>query len=75
VLDFGFFYVTGFKGDPCETLPNGTVLDPNQDPVPNNRGSYIRGHFIKFFPIDEHHTTDDNCDLTTITPCVGVLTR
>jgi hypothetical protein len=69
VIDFGFFYVTGYKGDPCENV------DPNQDPVPNNRGSYVRGHFIKFFPIDAHHTTDDNCDLTTITPCVGVLTR
>jgi hypothetical protein len=75
VLDFGFFYVTGYNGDPCAPLNNGTILDPNQDPVPNNRGSYVRGHFIKFFPIDDHHTTDDNCDLTTITPCVGVLTR
>lgn len=68
VLDFGYFYVTGYSGDPCEGN------DPNQDPVPNNRGSYVRGHFIKFFPIDGH-TTDDNCDLTTITPCTGVLTR
>jgi Flp pilus assembly protein TadG len=69
VLDFGFFYVTGYKGDPCEGR------DPNQDPVPNNRGSYVRGHFIKFFPIDAKNTSDDNCDLTTITPCLGVLTR
>jgi hypothetical protein len=69
VLDFGFFYVTGYKGDPCEGV------DPNQDPVPNNRGSYVRGHFIKFFPIDAKNTSDDNCDLTTITPCLGVLTR
>jgi hypothetical protein len=69
VIDFGFFYVTGYNGDPCEGI------DPNQDPVPNNRGSYVRGHFIKFFPIDTHHTSGDDCDLTTITPCVGVLTR
>lgn len=69
VLDFGFFYVTGYKGDPCEGR------DDNQDPVPNNRGSYVRGHFIKFFPIDAKNTSDDNCDLTTITPCLGVLTR
>jgi hypothetical protein len=69
VIDFGFFYVTGYKGDPCEGV------DGDQTPVPSNRGSYVRGHFIKFFPLDDHHTTDDNCDLTTITPCVGVLTR
>jgi hypothetical protein len=69
VLDFGYFYVTGYKGDPCEGV------DADQTPVPSNRGSYVRGHFIKFFPIDDHHTSDDNCDLTTITPCVGVLTR
>jgi hypothetical protein len=69
VLDFGYFYVTGYKGDPCEGV------DTDQTPVPSNRGSYVRGHFIKFFPIDDRHTSDDNCDLTTITPCVGVLTR
>jgi hypothetical protein len=69
LIDFGYFYVTGYKNDPCE----GTA---NQDPVPNNRGAYIRGHFIKYFPIDaQHHPSDDNCDFSTITPCVGVLTR
>jgi hypothetical protein len=69
LIDFGYFYVTGYKGDPCEGN------DPNQDPVPNNRGAYVRGHFVKFFPLDNKHVSDDNCDLTTITPCVGVLTR
>ena len=48
---------------------------PNQDPVPNNRGSYVRGHFIKFFPIEDVVASDDKCDLTSITPCVAVLTR
>jgi hypothetical protein len=70
VIDFAYFYVTGYNGDPCEAANN-----PNQDPVPNNRGSYVRGHFIKFFPLDDLHTSGDSCDLTTITPCVGVLTR
>ena len=68
VIDFGYFYVTGYSTDPCE----GTA---NQDPVPNNRGSYVRGHFIKFFPIEDVVASDDKCDLTSITPCVAVLTR
>jgi hypothetical protein len=69
VIDFGYFYVTGYKGDPCEGV------DSNQDPVPNNRGSYVRGHFVKFFPLDGVVASDDKCDLTSITPCVAVLTR
>jgi hypothetical protein len=71
VIDFGYFYVTGYSGDPCEGV------DPNQDPVPSSGGgkSFVRGHFIKFFPLDNRHTTNDNCDLQSITPCVGVLTR
>jgi Flp pilus assembly protein TadG len=67
VIDFGFFYVTGYSGDPC------AGVDPNDDPVTS--GASVVGHFIKFFPIDDHHTSDDNCNLNTITPCVGVLTR
>lgn len=69
VIDFGYFYVTGYKDDPCA----GT--DPNQDPVPNNRGAYVRGHFIKFFPLDNVVPSDEVCDFESITPCVGVLTR
>jgi hypothetical protein len=69
VIDFGFFYVTGYKGDACEGH------DANQDRVPNNRGAFVYGHFVKYFPLDNSKTSDFNCNLTTITPCVGVLTR
>jgi hypothetical protein len=68
VIDFGYFYVTGYKDDPCQ----GTA---NADAVPNNRGAYVRGHFIKFFPLERVVPSDDKCDLTSITPCVAVLTR
>jgi hypothetical protein len=68
VIDFGYFYVTGYKGDPCE----GTA---NQTPVPNNRGAYVRGHFIKFFPLENVVPSDELCDFDSITPCIGVLTR
>jgi Flp pilus assembly protein TadG len=73
LIDFGYFYVTGYEGDPCQA-PN---RDPNADLVPNGSGNnaIVLGHFIKFFPLDDQHVSDDNCDLTTITPCVGVLTR
>ena len=47
VIDFGFFYVTGYSGDPCDGV------DPNDDPVTN--GATVVGHFIKFFPIDLTH--------------------
>jgi hypothetical protein len=69
VIDFGYFYVTGYKGDPCQGV------DPNQDRVPNNRGAYVRGHFIKFFPLDDVVPSDELCKFDSITPCVGVLTR
>ena len=69
VIDFAYFYVTGYNGDPCEGV------DLNQDPVPGNRGAYVIGHFIKFFPLDDVVASDDKCDLTSITPCVAVLTR
>jgi Flp pilus assembly protein TadG len=69
VIDFGYFYVTGYKGDPCEGV------DPNQDPVPNNRGSYVQGHFVKFFPLDGVVASSEKCDLMSITPCLSVLTR
>jgi len=71
LIDFGYFYVTGYEGDPCDGV------DPNDDPIPKSPGgsAFVVGHFIKFFPLDNKHTSDDNCDLTTITPCVGVLTR
>jgi Flp pilus assembly protein TadG len=69
VIDFAYFYVTGYKGDPCDGV------DDNEDPVPQNRGAYVRGHFIKFFPIDDAVPSDDLCDFTSITPCIAVLTR
>jgi len=69
VIDFGYFYVTGYRGDPCQGV------DPNQDPVPSNRGAYIRGHFVKFFPLDDVVPSDELCKFDSITPCVGVLTR
>jgi hypothetical protein len=73
LIDFGYFYVTGYSGDPCEKS------DPNDDTKLLTGGgakAFVLGHFIKYFPIDaQHHPSDDNCDLTTITPCVGVLTR
>ncbi|HSC92651.1 MAG TPA: Tad domain-containing protein [Gaiellaceae bacterium] len=69
VIDFGYFYVTGYSNDPCEGV------DPNQDPVPNNRGAYVRGHFIKFFPLENVVPSDELCDFDSITPCIGVLTR
>lgn len=69
VIDFGYFYVTGYRGDPCA----GT---PYEDPVPSNRGAYVRGHFVKFFPL-EGVVPDENelCDLNSIAPCIPVLTR
>jgi hypothetical protein len=75
LIDFGFFYVTGYQDDPCA---DPAANDPNDDPVPGGSGgnAIVLGHFIKYFPIDaQTHTTDDNCDLETITPCIGVLTR
>jgi Flp pilus assembly protein TadG len=66
VIDFGYFYVTGYDGDPC-------AGSANSDTIPDQ--SFVAGHFIKFFPLDKLVSGDDKCDLTSITPCVSVLTR
>jgi hypothetical protein len=77
LIDFGYFYVTGYSGDPCSPA-NGDPNDDSTSPLLSGGGgkAFVLGHFIKYFPIDaQHHPSDNNCDLTTITPCVGVLTR
>lgn len=66
VIDFGYFYVTGYNGDPC-------AGSANADTIPDK--SFVAGHFIKFFPLEDVNPSDDKCDLNSITPCVSVLTR
>ena len=62
VLDFGWFYVTGWNGDPCT----------GATPVPNG---YIAGHFVKYAAPNPHGSGNRVCDPNAITPCVAVLTR
>jgi len=65
VIDFGAFYVMGWRGDPCP----GAVSVPK---------GYIAGHFIKYIPRNPRGTGDAICrltDLTQLTPCAALLTR
>jgi hypothetical protein len=62
VLDFGWFYVTGWNGDPCA----------GATPVPKG---YIAGHFVKYAAPNPHGSGDQVCDPAAITPCVAVMTR
>lgn len=62
VIDFAWFYVTGWNGDPCA----------GATPVPKG---YIAGHFVKYAAPNPHGSGDKKCDPTAITPCVAVMTR
>lgn len=80
VTTFAQFYVTGWSGqgsgfdNPCETtaVPSNPLL---RDDIPGG-GGFMVGHFIQY--IDSVNTDTDQsngCDPTSLTPCVGVLTR
>jgi hypothetical protein len=80
VTTFAQFYITGWAGsgggfaNPCET--NDIPSDPQlRDDNPGGSG-FMVGHFIQY--IDSINSDTDQtsgCDPTSLTPCVGVLTR
>jgi hypothetical protein len=74
VTGFATFYVTGWTGqggganNPCQG--NG------DDPVPNNDGGLIVGHFIKYVQTLNNGTGGtEPCDADALGTCVAVLTR
>jgi hypothetical protein len=67
IKDLATFYVTGFAGDPCSS----------DDQAPPNAGNaWIVGHFIKKFePNDNGGGSGTPCDLSSLGPCVAVMTK
>jgi hypothetical protein len=67
VVGFGEFYVTGWGGnggqnDPC----------PGADPAPTG---YLMGHFVNRPLSSAQATGSQSCNLTSLIPCVAVLTK
>ena len=73
VTGFATFYVTGWSAqgsgfaNPCEG--NG------DDPVPNNDGGYIMGHFINYIPVLNPGTGTQPCNPSVFGTCVVTMTE
>jgi hypothetical protein len=66
VTNFATFYVAGWTGSTC---------GKNEPPPFEVKKGAIWGHFVKYAEPDPNAETGPTCDLTTVTPCVPVLTR
>ena len=73
VTDFATFYVTGW------TAQGGGFSNPCQgngdDPVPNNDGGYIVGHFVKYIQSLNPGSGSEPCDMDAFGSCIVELTR
>ena len=73
VTDFATFYVTGW------TAQGGGFANPCQgngdDPVPNNDGGYIVGHFVKYIQSLNPGSGSEPCDMDAFGSCIVELTR
>ena len=76
IIDFAYFYITGWAGqggggsNPCAAPDGGDDPRPGTD-------SYIWGHFVEYIPgLDAGVGEDEPCDLGGApTTCVSVLTE
>jgi hypothetical protein len=73
VTDFATFYITGW------TSQGGGFANPCQgngdDPVPNNDGGYIVGHFVKYIQSLNPGSGSEPCDMAAFGSCIVELTR
>ncbi len=73
VTDFATFYITGW------TSQGGGFANPCQgngdDPVPNNDGGYIVGHFVKYIQSLNPGSGSEPCDMGAFGGCIVELTR
>jgi hypothetical protein len=73
VTDFATFYITGW------TSQGGGFANPCQgngdDPVPNNDGGYIVGHFVKYIQSLNPGSGSEPCDMGAFGSCIVELTR
>lgn len=76
VTRFAAFYITGWTGqgngfkNPC-AAPDG-----GDDPVPDDGGGYMVGHFVTYVtPVNEGQAGDEQCDFESLEICVPVLTK
>jgi hypothetical protein len=66
VTNFATFYVAGWTGSKCGANP--------PPPFDVKKGA-IWGHFVKYAEPDPNAETGATCNLTSVAPCVPVLTR
>lgn len=78
VVDFSFFYVTGWTSNgqgfnnPCKNYaPQPDVFVPGTE---NDNGS-ISGYFLKYISPNIGGSGDEKCDLQSISGCVAVMTK
>jgi len=81
VIDFAFFYVTGYTSNgngfanPCKSPPPGTPFPDVFVPGTENDSGAMSGHFWKYIPPNLTGGSGEECDFNSVTPCIGVLTR
>jgi hypothetical protein len=69
IKSFAMFYVTGFANDPCSS-------DAPQPASVKNGQAWVVGHFIKYInPNDNPVNNGTLCDLSSLSPCVAVMTK
>lgn len=81
VVDFAFFYITGWYGkgqgneNPCVSPPAGTTPDEFSPLAePPDQGA-ISGYFIKYVAPNTGGSGTAPCDTSTIGGCVAVMTK
>jgi Putative Flp pilus-assembly TadE/G-like len=74
---FAEFYVTGWAGDPCIGIANGTSngLAYTADDNPGNKKGVLLGHFVKYIVPSSEGTGSGACTQTSFGNCIAILTR
>jgi hypothetical protein len=71
------FYVTGWDGDPCIGVGNGTSkgLPYTTDDNPGSNKGVLLGHFVKYVSPSSTGTGSEACAKTEFGNCIAILTR
>jgi Flp pilus assembly protein TadG len=74
---FAEFYVTGWSGDPCIGIANGTSngLAYTKDDNPGSKKGVLLGHFVKYVNSSPTGTGSGSCSQNAFGNCIAVLTK
>jgi hypothetical protein len=76
---FAEFYVTGWEGDPCIGIANGTsnglAYTTDDKPAGAKKEGVLLGHFVKYVVPSSEGTGSTACTQTSFGNCIAILTR